>query len=138
MAKESTWKRTAETTGRHGSGDAGKYFLTLLHPHNTLSGPSPLTECAQSRTDYFVVGTTAHYDDWETTGHAIDCATTDNCNNMQAHLEQECTTTKWEVGTAVSARLEKEFGWATASAGIEIKGSAGQDKQLCTNSVSTG
>ncbi len=85
-----------------------------------------------TRTDYFLTGVTARYDDWEPTGNSIDCKTASTCNNVKASVEQDCTTNKWEVGGAISPKLEaKILETVTIGAGIEVKASGGRDKQVC-------
>jgi hypothetical protein len=86
-----------------------------------------------NRTDYYLVGTTAHYDDWETTGHAIDCKTTKSCNNVKIELGSECTSVKWDVGGSLKGAVDKSLAVVKGELGIEFRGSYGKDNTICTS-----
>jgi hypothetical protein len=85
------------------------------------------------RTDYYLVGTTAHYDDWETTGHSIDCKTTSSCNNIKVALGSECTSAKWENSFSGNLGFEGTLKLVTGSVGLEFRHSWGGETTICTS-----
>lgn len=117
------------------------------------------------RTDLFVVSRQAVYDGWINTGKrfswhillcfadqailtkgdAIDCATTQNCNEYHTQLNQSCTTdtTTWDniFGAQIQAQFSLWFGKDNSiSPTLSYDHSFGGSKavQICTTTGDTG
>ncbi len=70
-------------------------------------------------TDYFLVGTTAQYNNWYNVG-PVQCPPTGSCSSAVTKLAQTCTTNRFDASTTITGE------WNTKLAGTYgLQGSFG-------------
>lgn len=83
------------------------------------------------------MGTQAYFADWQTTGNALDCNSTQSCNNVQANIAQQCSQIGWSVGGSVAQSFEYKIGVVTGTTQATVQGEANGNKQFCSTVTDT-
>jgi len=80
-------------------------------------------------TDYFLIGSKGHFDDWQQTGVNLDCAKTQSCNDAKSNLTSSCTTNTWNIEASIGGKI--------LGAGVEVKTSFGSSTEVCAKITDT-